>query len=179
MSVSSRHNAILEILMKADGPISGSHLSKEFGVSRQIIVQDMNQIKADGYAVISTARGYILDPTQTIEKVFKVHHSVEDTEKELNLIVDLGAIVKDVFIYHKVYGEIHAKLGIASRKDASDFCVDINSGKSSPLMTATGGYHYHTIAARNEHTLSLVHDALKENGFLAELTDYEPEKVAK
>ena len=177
MSVSMRHNAILEMLMKTDHPLSGSYLAKEFGVSRQIIVQDMNQLKASGHAILSTARGYILDPTHTIEKVFKVHHSVDDTQKELNLIVDLGATVKDVFIYHKVYGEIHAKLGITSRKDASDFCTDINSGKSSPLMTATGGYHYHTIAAKDEKTLLLVENALKDNHFLAELTDYEPEKV--
>lgn len=179
MSVLSRHNIILEMLMKADKPLSGSYLAENLGVSRQIIVQDMNQLKADGHAIISTARGYILDPTQNIEKIFKVYHTVEDTQKELELIVDLGATVKDVFIYHRVYGEIHAKLGICSRKDASDFCTDIMSGKSSPLMTATAGYHYHTVAARDEHTLMMVERALKENGFLAELTDYEPEKLSK
>ena len=179
MSISSRRNTILELLMKADGPLSGSHLAGILGVSRQIVVQDMNQLKSEGHAIISTARGYILDPTQTIEKVFKVHHSVEDTEEELNLIVDLGATVKDVFIYHRVYGEIHAKLGICSRKDAAEFCADLNSGKSSPLMTATAGYHYHTVAARDEYTLSLVEKALKEHAFLAELTDYEPEKLRK
>jgi len=177
MSVSIRHNTILELLMKADAPLSGSYLAKTLKVSRQIIVQDMNHLKAEGHAIISTARGYILDPTQTIEKVFKVYHTVKDTEKELNLIVDLGATVKDVFIYHRVYGEIHAKLGICSRKDTSDFCEDIKSGKSSPLMTATAGYHYHTIAAKDEYTLGLVEKALKENGFLAKLTDYEPEKL--
>ena len=179
MSVATRQNTILEMLMKSDAPLSGSHLAEALSVSRQIIVQDMNQLKASGYAIISTARGYILDPTQNIEKVFKVYHSVEDTEKELDLIVDLGATVKDVFIYHRVYGEIHAKLGICSRKDAKEFCDDINSGKSSPLMTATAGYHYHTIAARDEQTLERVENALKENGFLAELTDYEPEKLSR
>jgi len=177
MSVQSRHNAILEMLMKADSPISGSSMADIFGVSRQIIVQDMNQLKANGYAIISTARGYILDPTQNIEKVFKVFHTVDDTEKELELIVDLGATVKDVFIYHRMYGEIHAKLGICSRKDAAEFCANIKSGKSSPLMTATAGYHYHTIAARDEQTLQMVENALKDHGFLAALTAYEPEKL--
>lgn len=179
MSVSVRHNTILEMLMKSDAPLSGSFLAETFKVSRQIIVQDMNQLKSEGHAIISTSRGYILDPTQTIEKVFKVYHSVEDTQKELDLIVDLGATVKDVFIYHRVYGEIHAKLGICSRKDAADFCEDIASGKSSPLMTATAGYHYHTIAGRDENTLKLVEEALKEHGFLAELTDYEPDKIKR
>lgn len=178
MSVVSRHNTILEMLMKTDKPLSGASLSKVLGVSRQIIVSDMNQLKDEGYAIISTAKGYILDPTQNIEKIYKVYHSVEDTQKELELIVDLGATVKDVFIYHRVYGEIHAKLGICSRKDAADFCMDIQSGKSSPLMTATAGFHYHTIAARDESTLELVEKALRDNGFLAELTDYEPEKLS-
>ena len=167
MSISSRRNTILELLMKADGPLSGSHLAGILGVSRQIVVQDMNQLKSEGHAIISTARGYILDPTQTIEKVFKVHHSVEDTEEELNLIVDLGATVKDVFIYHRVYGEIHAKLGICSRKDAADFCADLNSGKSSPLMTATAGYHYHTVRAESEEILDRIEKALDEKNYIA------------
>lgn len=179
MTVSSRHNAILEKLMKSDRPLSGSFLAEEFAVSRQIIVQDMNHLKEEGHAIISTSKGYILDPTQTIEKIFKLHHSVEDTQKELNIIVDLGATVKDVFIYHRVYGEIHAKLSISSRKDVEEFCNDIKSGKSSPLMTATAGYHYHTIAAKDEYTLGLVEEALKDNGFIAELTDFEPEKVVQ
>ena len=174
MSVDTRHNTILEMLMKSDVPLSGTALSKELNVSRQIIVSDMNQLRADGYAILSTARGYILDPSQTIEKVFKVHHSVEGTLDELNLIVDLGATIKDVFIYHRVYGEIHAKLGISSRKDASAFYADIASGKSSPLSTATAGYHYHTIAAKDNETLIQVEKALEEHGFLAPLTDYEP-----
>ena len=109
--------------------------------------------------------------------MFKVHHTEDATRSELELIVDLGAEVKDVFIFHKVYGEIHAALNISSRRDIEEFCKDMESGKSSPLMTATNGYHYHTISARDNETLRLVEEVLKREGFIAPLTDYEPEAL--
>lgn len=179
MSVASRRESIISLLMQSDTPLSGTYLSKTLGVSRQIIVQDMNSLKADDYDIISTPRGYILNPAKKAERIFKVYHSIDDTEKELNLIVDLGAEIKDVFIYHRVYNEIHAKLNIRSRRDVTAFCNDIRSGKSSPLMTVTGGYHYHTIVAPDMETLNLVEKALHDNNFLAELTDYEPTQLVK
>jgi len=175
MTVSERHNEIIRLLKKSDVPLSGSYLSKTFGVSRQIIVSDINQINAGGIDVIATSRGYILSPAYEVIRLFKVFHTVEDTEKELLLITDLGATVKDVSIYHKVYGEIHAPLNISSRRDIDEFCDDIRNGKSSPLMTATGGYHYHAVAAANDETLDMVEQHLRTSGFLAKLTDYEPD----
>jgi len=174
MSVLNRQEEILRLLRKMDSPVSGSTLSKHFGVSRQIIVQDINQLKKAGKPIISTTKGYILDPGRRVERVFKVKHTIDETESELNLIVDLGAEIKDVFIFHKVYGEIFAKLNISSRRDIQAFMDDIRSGKSSPLMTVTSGYHYHTVTAKDPETLDLVDKALKENGFFAPLTDYEP-----
>ena len=51
------------------------------------------------------------------------------------------------------------------------------SGESSPLMSATGGYHYHTIVTKDVETMDLVEEALKSGGFLADLTAYEPEEL--
>ena len=177
MAVVDRHRIMVNMLKKSAVPLSGSHLSKELGVSRQIIVQDITTLREKGFPILSTPKGYILDHASDIERVFKVHHTVEDTERELNLFVDLGAVVKDVFIYHKVYNEIHAKLGISSRKDVKEFCDKIMSGESSPLMSATGGYHYHTIVTKDIETMDLVEEALKSGGFLADLTAYEPEEL--
>lgn len=175
MSVSERHNEIIRLLKKSDTPLSGTYLSTILGVSRQIIVSDISQINSDGIEIIATSKGYILSPSYEVHRIFKVYHTSQDTEPELNLITDLGATIKDVFIYHKIYGEIHATLNISSRRDAREFCDDIKSGKSSPLMTATGGYHYHTVSAKNDETLNLVEKRLRESGFLANLTDYEPD----
>lgn len=177
MNVADRHKAIVDLLTKSNAPLSGSYLSEYFKVSRQIIVSDINQLRTKGYDIIPTSKGYVISRSGEVSKVFKVYHSTDDTKKELYSVVDLGGEVRDVFIYHKVYGEIHAQLSIRSRKDADDFCNDIESGKSSPLMTATGGYHYHTIVTRDLDTMVLIEKSLKENDFLAALTDYEPESL--
>ncbi len=92
----------------------------------------------------------------------------------MNLIVDLGGEIEDVFIYHKVYGEVRAKLSISSRKDVQDFCEALRAGKSSPLKNVTAGYHYHTIRADKKEVLDLIEDALWQNGYLAKLRDFEP-----
>lgn len=177
MRVSDRQNKLINILKKSDEPVSGSMLSSQLNVSRQIIVSDISKIKESGVHVYSTPKGYTIDRDRVAKTIFKVHHSAEDTEKELNLFVDLGAEVEDVFIYHKVYNEIHAKLCISSRKDVKDFCKDIESGKSNLLTSATNGYHYHTVSASDEDTLETIYNALKDEGLLAKLTDYEPEGI--
>ena len=46
LSGEERRNNILEILAAASAPISGSKLSRELGVSRQVIVTDIALIKA-------------------------------------------------------------------------------------------------------------------------------------
>lgn len=177
-NVALRHKEIIDILSKSETPVSGAVLATRLKVSRQIIVQDINSLRNEGYDIIPTSKGYVISRLGEVSKVFKVYHSCEDTRKELYLVADLGGEVRDVFIYHKVYGEIHAKLSVRSRRDADEFCKDIESGKSSPLMTATGGFHYHTIVTRDCHTMELIEEALKEAGFLAELTDYEPDSLS-
>ena len=179
MTLKERHSEILHILKQSEAAVSGSALSSQLGVSRQIIVSDIESLRAEGNMILSTPKGYLIIPTQYVERVFKVRHTVNETEKELNLIVDLGAEVKDVFISHHVYNEIHAKLNIASRHDVNVFCDDIKQGKSSPLLTITNGYHYHTIVAKDTATLTRVEEALRNNGFLAPLTDYEPAALTK
>lgn len=177
MSVNKRHKDIITLLMNSDAPLSGSSLANEFGVSRQIIVQDINQLRDKGHTITSTPKGYVLDRSWEVQKTVKVYHTIEDTQKELNLIVDLGVEVKDVFIFHKVYGEIHAPLNIRSRKDVKDFCDRMKKGKSTPLMTATSGYHYHTLASRDKKTLDLAEKELKKQGFIAKRKEYEPESL--
>lgn len=177
MAAEIRQKKMLELLKKAESPLSGSHLAEVFKVSRQIIVQDIGSLRKEGHSILSTPKGYILQSPPGVCKVFKVYHSDEETEAELNLIVDLGGEIEDVFIYHKVYGEVRAKLGIRSRKDVRDFCEALRAGKSSPLKNATAGYHYHTIRADREEVLNLIEEALWEHGYLAKLRDFEPESL--
>lgn len=157
---------MIRILSSSTSPISGGELSKRLGVSRQIIVQDISLIKASGYEIFSTHTGYVLNSTPLVERVFKLYHTTEQTEDELNTIVDLGGTVVDVFVWHKVYGKVSANLNIFSRMHVKQFIEGVRSGKSVEMMSITGGYHYHTVRAENEEVLDMIEEALKGKGLL-------------
>ena len=167
MKAIERRKAIANRLLSASEAITGSTLSEEFGVSRQIIVQDITMLKGSGYDIISTHNGYIIQKSPLKIRVFKLHHTTEQTEDELNTIVDMGGTVVDVFVWHKVYGKMIAPLNIFSRLQVKQFIEGVRSGKSSELMNITGGYHYHTVRADSEEILDLIGNALENKGLIA------------
>lgn len=169
-----RRENILSELRSASGPISAGQLALHCGVSRQVIVQDVALLRANGQDIQATSTGYLLQDAGLRSRVFKSYHSDEDTAAELNLCVDLGGCVKDIFVYHRAYGIIRADLNIRSRLDVRRFMEDVSSGKSTLLKNTTSGYHYHTVTADSEEVLDLIQQALTDQGFLAPLTDYEP-----
>lgn len=168
MTGSDRRQEILKNIKESDRPVSGSKLAKDYDVSRQVIVQDIALLRASGYDIISTNRGYVLEGQTCAERVFKVRHTDEQLETELCTIVDLGGQVKNVMVNHKVYGHIEAELGITSRRKVKEFLEDIESGKSTPLKNITSDYHYHTVTADSEETLGMIEDELRKLGFLVE-----------
>ena len=172
-----RRQEILNRLSQAELPVTASCLSSEFGVSRQIIVKDIAKLREEGAVISALSRGYILENKGRPSKVFKNFHSDEDVERELNLIVDLGGTVEDVFVYHKAYNKVSAPMNIKSRRDVNRFLDNIASGKSSLLKNVTSGYHYHTVSADSFETLKIIEDKLWENGFLAKLREYEPAEM--
>ncbi len=175
MSGETRRKQIVQLLSQSEKPIPGITLAEKFQVSRQVIVQDIALIRANGVDIFSTNRGYLVhQQTQQVSRVFKVMHEDEDVEDELSTIVDYGGQVKDVFVYHKVYGVVRAELNIKSRIDIVNYLKEIRSGKSSLLKNVTSGYHYHTISAETETLLDLIQEKLQEKGYLAKLQDYEP-----
>ena len=181
MNTAQRRTEILKLLQQEEKPVAARAMASQFGVSRQVIVQDMAVIRASTPGILSTTRGYVLQQDKDIActREFKVRHGQEQAAEELNLIVDLGGEVEDVFIYHKVYGEVRAKLHIYSRRDVREFLESLKAGTSSPLKNVTAGYHYHTISARDEETLRLIEEALWEKGYLAQLREFEPQEIKK
>lgn len=165
MKAHDRRKAIVNLLLSSKEAVSGGKLSEEFGVSRQIIVQDITVLKGSGYDILSTHYGYIIQKSPLKERVFKVRHTTEQTEDELNLIVDLGGTVVDVFVWHKVYGKMSAQLNIFSRLHVKQFIEGVRTGKSTELMNITGGYHYHTIRAESDGILDKIDTALTERGY--------------
>ncbi|MBQ7346819.1 MAG: transcription repressor NadR [Clostridia bacterium] len=165
MKSAERRKAIVTLLMSQKEPISGGVLAERFNVSRQIIVQDIAMLKATGYEILSTHYGYVLQTSPLAERVFKVHHTKEETEDELSCIVDLGGTVVDVFVWHKVYGRIEAPLNIFSKLHVKQFIEGVRSGKSTELMSITGGYHYHTVRADSEDVLDHIAEVLDRRGY--------------
>ena len=96
-----------------------------------------------------------------------MRHTEAEVGEELELIVSLGGVVKNVFVNHQVYGHIEAELNIETRVHAAEFVRSLG-GASRPLMLVTEGYHYHTVVAPDEETLDRIGFALKERGFLVE-----------
>ncbi|MBP3634645.1 MAG: transcription repressor NadR [Oscillospiraceae bacterium] len=180
MNAEQRRHRIMELLRQAEAPLSGSALAKLLGVSRQIVVQDMALLRAQtGEAIISTYQGYVLLKEKSrCSRVFKVRHSAERTQEELQEIVDLSGKVEDVLIYHRVYGIVRGQLNIASRKDVLEFMQRLGEGSSAPLMQITDDFHYHTVTADTEQTLDQIELRLKTLGFLAPLREHEPDGVS-
>ena len=170
MTGQERRNQIIHIIQNTTRPLSATRLAENFNVSRQVIVQDIALIRASGYDIISTNRGYLLLQQSEASRVIKVSHTDEQMEEELNSIVDLGARVINVMVNHNVYGHIEAPLSISSRKDVQVFIKKLKDSQSSPLKNTTSGYHYHTISADDEATLDEVEQVLKDKGFLIETT---------
>jgi len=166
MKVTERRKEMANLLLSTQEPITGGELARRFGVSRQIIVQDITVLKATGYNILSTRGGYVLQQSLLEERVFKVRHTSAQTEDELTLIVELGGTVANVFVWHKVYGRIEAQLNIFSRLHVRQFLEGVRTGQSVELMNITGGYHYHTVRADSKEILDKIEKELNSRGYI-------------
>ncbi len=132
-----RREKLLSMLAKSKEPIAGAEMAKRLSVSRQVIVQDIALLRAADNNIVSTNRGYVLLKPGKCERIFKVRHTAEEIEKELQIIVDNGGRILDVFVYHKIYGVVKAPMNIKTRKDIYEYVKTLSSGKSSPLLKIT------------------------------------------
>lgn len=165
MNTSERREKIFGIISHSSAPVSGSALAKECGVSRQIIVSDVAALKGK-HDIIATSRGYILSRPPAVTRVLKLIHSDEEIEDELSTVVKNGGRLKDVFVWHKIYGKIEAPLEIRTMMDVAEYVESLKNGRSRPLKKVTYEYHYHTIEADSEEILDKVEKALDEKGFI-------------
>ena len=167
MTGAERRENIIQIIVGSSRPVPAKKLADDFNVSRQVIVQDIALIRAEGFDILATNRGYILlEDASEKSRVFKVRHTDEEIFDELCTIVDLGARVENIMVNHRVYGHIEAPLKITSRKDITNFIKKLSQSKSAPLKNTTSGYHYHKVCAEDEETLDEVESNLREKGYL-------------
>lgn len=172
MDGAARRAAIMDYLNKKTVPVSGVALASLFGVSRQVIVQDIALLRAENRNILSTNKGYMLfqpqEKRQGCTAVVRVRHTAEQTLDEMQCIVDYGGSTLDVSIDHELYGQIRVDLVINDMHDAEEFCNKMLHSSSKLLMELTGDCHYHTIQAPSDKALVLIRQELREKGFLIE-----------
>lgn len=167
-----RRALILQKLKDSLTPLTGSDLAAQTNVSRQVIVGDITLLKAKNEPIIATSQGYLYlnqsNANTSFERTIACRHKPDDTEKELNLLVDHGVLVKDVKIEHAVYGDLTASIMVSNRQEVKQFLENIKETKASLLSELTGGIHIHTISASSTQVLDKAEAALKAEGFLIE-----------
>lgn len=164
-----RREEILRILGEAASPVSGSSLSEKLGVSRQVIVQDVAILRAAGRDIVATSRGYLLPGAEDGKRaVLAVQHGLEETEKELNIMVDSGLLVINVSVEHAIYGELTGNLMLKSRLDVREFMRKLERERASLLSSLTGGFHLHTVGYEREEQVDWARERLREEGILVE-----------
>ncbi|MBP2098684.1 transcription repressor NadR [Enterococcus rivorum] len=169
MDGKERRDAILARLKAEEKPFSASRFAKEFQVSRQIIVGDIALLRAAGYDITATARGYLLDAEvnkQGIIRKIACQHTPEQTKEELEIIIDLGGEVIDVVVEHPIYGELVGGLHIKNNTEIADFIYNYEKSRASLLSELTSGIHLHTIRCQNEEELLAIKKALAEKNIL-------------
>ena len=164
-----RKESLIQLLKEAQKTLNGQSLAEHFHVTRQIIVQDIALLRANGAPILSTNRGYIYKENKTnpfVHKLFKVKHKEEDMEQELLAIVDNGGRVQNILIDHPVYGEIETLLKLSCRRDVEHFLNQANSSDFRPLSELTYGVHYHLVEAESKQDLHYIEEALDKLGYL-------------
>jgi transcriptional regulator of NAD metabolism len=143
-------------------------LAEQLGVSRQIVVGDVALLRAGGFAIDATPRGYrVRGAAQGYTGMLACAHSTEDAlRQELYLVVDNGGTVEDVAVENPLYGELRATLHITSRYDADIFLRRAASQPQGLLSRMTGGVHLHTILCESPEAFARIRAALDAAGIL-------------
>ena len=166
---SIRRQKLVDILKNSTGPVSGSVLSKELGVSRQVIVQDIALLRASNADIFATPKGYVLYsqvPGKKYRRTYMVNHTREQIVDELSIIVDNGGKVLNVVVAHDVYGQIMADLILETREDVRAFFERMSSSQAGPLLQISNGVHIHTVEASSERILDNIERDLSDHGYL-------------
>ena len=172
-SAEERRDYLVSVLKEETKPIKGGELAKLCSVSRQIIVGDITLLKARNHPIIATPNGYLYlqnEESRTKSKsiIIASGHLPDDTEKELQLIVDCGVTVKDVRVEHPLYGDLTASIMVSNRSDVRQFIMKLKTTNAALLSQLTNGIHLHTLEAQTEEQLQHAIDSLRDAGFLIE-----------
>lgn len=171
MHPTQRREGLLQWLREAGAPQTGTQLAERFGVSRQVIVQDMAVLRAAGWEILATAQGYMIPGRRPRGEAIALtcrHTDRDAMREELFIMVDAGACVVDVIVEHPYYGEIRGELMIDSRRKAEFFLSKLEESDAAPLAAVTAGVHTHTLWVDGEAMAQAIAGALRRRGILVE-----------
>lgn len=167
-----RRSKLLARLKKSQQALIGSQLAEEFGVSRQVIVQDIALLRAQGEKIVATSQGYFYEENlgmPTVKTSIACRHGdQEELKDELLTVINFGGRVIDVKVEHPIYGELSGNLMISSIEDVEKFINNHQQDGAELLSKLTDGVHLHTIEAVNEQVLEKIKAELKAKGYLLE-----------
>ena len=172
MKGAERRREIARLLEGSGEPLKGAELASHFEVSRQVIVQDLALLRAEGMAVVATPQGYLSLRTghepSLIKTIATRHTDYPSMEEELLIFVEEGARVLNVIVEHPLYGEITGSLMLATKRDVQHFMEKIRGSGREPLSSLTAGVHLHRLEVPNEDSWMRIYDRLEEKHYLAE-----------
>lgn len=168
-----RREMILKTLRESEKPLTGKDLGEMANVSRQVIVGDINLLKAVNEPIIATSQGYLYIHPATgpakIEKTLVCKHAPEQTEEELNILVDHGLTVRDVRVEHPVYGDLSASIMVSNRQEVKAFMQQVLEANAVYLANLSEeGIHLHTVTADTREQIRKAENALRKAGILIE-----------
>lgn len=165
----NRRSAMLELLMARHKPVTGNELAQYFGVSRQVIVQDIALLRAQGADIVATPRGYFygeMSAPAVFTRRLACRHTPEQTRLELTAMVEAGCRVVDAIVEHPLYGEIRGLLLLSTLADVDDFMDRYESQEAQLLSSLTDGVHLHTLEADQRGAIEAAEDRLQCLGML-------------
>ena len=169
MNNNERRIEIKKLLAKSMQAMKGTDLGKLFNVSRQVIVQDISVLRAEGESIVATPNGYIIFKNSGLLKTIVCrHHGEEAAKDELETVINYGGKVLNVIVEHNVYREVRGNLNISTKSEIEEFIKKLSCEKSAPLCSITDGLHIHTIEVTNEESFQNIKNALMEKGYLVE-----------
>lgn len=167
-----RRLELLTLLKNQNGPITGTDMAKHANVSRQVIVNDMNLLKARNEPIVATSQGYIYlmaeRAASTYERKIVCMHTALETKDEMYTLVDCGVTINNVIVEHPIYGEITASIMVSNRLEVDSFLNRLQESNASLLSALTDGTHLHVISASTNELLNKAEEKLREKGYLIE-----------
>lgn len=165
----NRRTNMLKLLQARQEPVTGNELAQYFGVSRQVIVQDIALLRAQGSDIVATPRGYFygeMSAPAVFSRRLACRHTPEQTRLELTTMVEAGCRVIDTIVEHPLYGEIRGLLLLNTLADVEDFVNHYQSQEAQLLSSLTDGVHLHTLETNQRGAIEAAAKQLQRLGIL-------------